>query len=402
MRSLRGVAGRWLLGGLALALAGCGGAAPSGVTIEPIPSSTGQTAPAATVLAPGAATTTAPGFPTLAFAAITERPVPADLAAELQSILDDLAGDAGLSATVMSARGTWSGATGKADAVRAMTIEDQFAIASTTKALVAAQVMVLVEAGELRLDDPAADHLPSDLHFDTNGATIRQLLGQRSGIPNYLPTVDPQLIADPLRLWTPAELLAAVPAERTPAGAHFDYGNTNYVLLGLVIEEVRGRPLAEVLRKGILGIDGVDRLILQPDEIPTVPMAMPNGQSTDALETGGGFLPSLALTSDGPAASMASDSPSLARWWRAFCAGEVVSQASLTQMATMQDGYGLGLYQPDPPGTVGHGGEHIGYTSLAGCLPRDGIVVVVLANRSADVIDVSAIAGPLVDRLRAP
>jgi CubicO group peptidase (beta-lactamase class C family) len=99
---------------------------------------------------------------------------------------------------------------------------------------------------------------------------------------------------------------------------------------------------------------------------------------------------------------MASDSPSLARWWRAFCAGEVVSQASLTQMATMQDGYGLGLYQPDPPGTVGHGGEHIGYTSLAGCLPRDGIVVVVLDNRSADVIDVSAIAGPLVDRLRAP
>ena len=73
-----------------------------------------------------------------------------------------------------------------------MTVDDQFAIASTTKAIVAAQVMQLVEAGELRLDDLAADHLPSDLDFDTNGATIRDLLGQRSGIPDYLPAVDPQ------------------------------------------------------------------------------------------------------------------------------------------------------------------------------------------------------------------
>ena len=299
----------------------------------------------------------------------------------------------------MSAHGTWSGATGKADGVRDLTVDDQFAIASTTKALVAAQVMRLVEAGELGLDDLAADHLPSDLDFDTNGATIRQLLGQRSGILDYLPTVDPQLIAEPLRLWTPAELLAEVPADRTSAGERFEYGNTNYVLLGLVIEEVLGRPIAKVLRDGVLGIDGVERLVYQPDEIPTEPMAMPNGESTDVLETGGGFLPSLALTSDGPAASMASDAPSLARWWRAFCAGEIVSEGSLAEMTTMHDGYGLGLYEPDPPGTLGHGGEHVGYTSLAGCLPDDGVVVVVLAN--ADAVDLSAVAGPLVEVARS-
>ncbi len=91
----------------------------------------------------------------------------------------------------MSAHGTWSGATGKADGVRDVTVDDQFAIASITKSMVAAQVMQLVEAGELGLDDPAADHLPPDLDFDTNGATIRHLLGHRSGIPDYAPTVDP-------------------------------------------------------------------------------------------------------------------------------------------------------------------------------------------------------------------
>ncbi len=370
-------------------------AGPESAPARPTPTGTTTTRPTPT------RTHTASAFPTDAFAVITDGPVPADLAAELQSILNDLAGEVGLSATVMSALGTWNGAAGKADGNREVTVDDQFAIASTTKALVAAQVMQLVEAGELRLDDLAADHLPPNLDFDTNEATIRHLLGQRSGIPDYLPTVDPQLIADPLRLWTPAELLAEVPVDRTTAGERFEYGNTNYVLLGLVIEEVRGEPIANVLRDGVLGINGVERLVYQPDEIPTEPMAMPNGESTDALETGGGFLPSLALTSDGPAASMASDGPSLARWWRAFCAGEIVSEASLGEMTTMHDGYGLGLYEADPAGTVGHGGQHIGYASLAGCLPDDGVVVVVLANRSADAVDLSAVAGPLVNAARS-
>jgi CubicO group peptidase (beta-lactamase class C family) len=321
--------------------------------------------------------------------------VPAELAAEFQKALSDMAGKAGMAATVMSADGTWSGAVGKADGVRDVRVNDQFAIASVTKSVIAAQVMQMVEAGELGLDDLAADHLPQDLDFDSNGATIRQLLGQRSGIPDYFDAVQANLSADQQRVWTPTDLLEMVPAGRATPGTVFNYTNVNYLLLGLVIEQVRGRPLAEVLRDGVLSIDGVERLIYQPDEVPTEPMAMPNGSSTEIFETGGGYLPSLQhATADGPAAAMASDSPSLARWWRAFCAGEIVSQASLTEMTAFQDGYGLGLAELDPPGTVGHSGEHVGYVSLAGCLPEHGAVVVVLSNR---VVDISAIAGPLVD-----
>jgi hypothetical protein len=106
-----------------------------------------------------------------------------------------------------------------------------------------------------------------------------------------------------------------------------------------------------VLRDGVLSIDGVERLIyLSTGEVPTEPMAMPDGESAEILEIGGGYLPSLAhVTSDGPGAAMASDSLFLARWWRAFCAGEIVSEASLTEMSTFRDGYGLGLDGP-PPG----------------------------------------------------
>jgi len=89
---------------------------------------------------------------------------------------------------------------------------------------------------------------------DTNGATIRDLLGHRSGIPDYAGTVN--LSADPLRVWTPAELLAAIPAQRTAPSVESEYGNINYLLLGVVIEAVTGRPMAKVLRDGVLGIDG--------------------------------------------------------------------------------------------------------------------------------------------------
>jgi CubicO group peptidase (beta-lactamase class C family) len=128
-------------------------------------------------------------FPTAAFADISEGPVSEEAAAKFQAILNDMAGRAGVSATVMSADGTWSGATGKADGVRDVWVNDQFAIASTIKSVIAAQVMQMVEAGELALDDPVTDHLPPDLDFDTNEATIRQLLGHRSGIPDYDPAL---------------------------------------------------------------------------------------------------------------------------------------------------------------------------------------------------------------------
>lgn len=157
-----------------------------------------------------------------------------------------------------------------------------------------------------------------------------------------------------------------------------------------------------MLRDGVLDIDGVERLIYQPDEVPTEPMAMPGGQSTAALKKGGGYLPSLAaITADGPAAAMASDAPSLARWWRAFCVGEIVSQASLSEMTTLHDGYGLGLYDIADPyaRAVGHTGEapFRSYVSWAGCLPEEHAVVVVLSNHVVE--DIGGMAEPLVDAL---
>jgi D-alanyl-D-alanine carboxypeptidase len=391
---MRSYHGRVVALALMVAVAGC---APTRGTKD----TAASVEPSATTVASASPSARATAFPTAAFADISEDPVSERAAAEFQAILNDMAGRAGIAATVVSPEGTWSGATGKADGVRDVRVDDQFAIASITKSIIAAQVMQMVEAGELDLDDPAADHLPADLDFDTNGVTIRQLLGHRSGIPGEdFAEEDKRLLTHRRRFWTPAEVLEFVPTERAPAGEAFEYANANYQLLGLIIEQVRGRPVADVLRDGVLNIDGVERLIYQPDEKPTEPMAMPGGQSTAALKKGGGYLPFLAAASaGGAAATMASDAPSLARWWQAFCAGEIVSQGSLNEMTTLHDGYGLGLYDvaESYEQAVGHGGEGIigyDYVSWAGCLPEEHAVVVVLSNR---MIDISGVALPLVE-----
>jgi CubicO group peptidase (beta-lactamase class C family) len=134
-------------------------------------------------------------------------------------------------------------------------------------------------------------------------------------------------------------------------------------------------------------------------------MAMPRGESRDALEEGGGYLPSIAdASSDGPAGAMVSDSLSLARWWRALCAGDIVSEASLTEMSTFYENvdmdYGIGLMNPadEYAQGVGHMGANFGYNSWSACLTEDHLIVVVLTNFDASIFELGR---PLVVAARS-
>ena len=270
-----------------IALAGCAptsSGTETSVSVEPS-------------VAPALASPSRPAetFPTEVFAGLGDEPVSDALAAKLQEVLETSANGDGLTAAVISPAGTWSGATGFAAGHRPMVPNDQMSIAHITQTVVAAQVMQLVEAGELSLDDLAADRLPPGLGFDTNGASIADLLSHRSGLADTLfgPGQWESLTTDPLHAWTIEEELATVGRKRTPAGQSWEFVGTNYLLLGLIIEQVTGRSVAEVLRSGVLSGDGYERLIFQPDERPTQPMAMPLGASADTFDENGGSLPSL-------------------------------------------------------------------------------------------------------------
>lgn len=381
-----------------LVLASCGGNQESSVSTTPSTTPAPSTS-SGSVASTSVVTAESTKFPVHLFAALDEGPVAGALATELQALLETSANGDGLTATLMTPAGTWSGATGFATADRQMTPDDQMIIASITKTIVAAQVMRLVKAGQLSLDDLAADHLPNDLHFDMNGARIVDLLSMRSGIPQYFVDLE-ALVTDPSKVWTAEEKLATVEAARGPVGEDWEYTDTNYLLLGLIIEHVTGRPVAEVLRNGVLAGDEYQRLIYQPDERPTEPMALTlePGATADAFKNGGGYLPSAAMaTMFSTGGGMASDSMSVARWFKALCTGQVVSAASIADMADFDQrpGYGLGLidrsaeYWPHS-GAFGHKGAN---SAVALCFQDSGSVVVVLANTEHDV---DTIAGHLV------
>jgi D-alanyl-D-alanine carboxypeptidase len=402
---------------LGIIFVGCAAAAPAATTAPeptaspvasatPISSATPTAAPTQRSTARPTPTPTAEAyvFPTELFGGLSDEPVSDELAAELQEVLERSANGDGLTATLITPQGTWSGATGMATAERAMVPNDQMSIASITKTLVAAQIMQLVEAGELGLEDLAVDRLPPDLDFDSNGATIADLLSMRSGISEYFADEAEfveALTNDALHVWTTAGKLATVDARRGPVGPEreWEYTGTNFLLLGLIIEQVTGRSVAEVMRSGILSDDGYERLIYQPDEQPTDPMAMPRGASADTLDENGGYLPSLnnatMLTSEG---AIASDAHSLARWFRALCAGEVVSPASLNDMTDFRKrpDYGLGIWDRrseygSTSGALGHTGlQREGYRTAALCFQQPAMVVAVLANDEEHDADTTA------------
>jgi D-alanyl-D-alanine carboxypeptidase len=259
--------------------------------------------------------------------------------------------------------GSWSGAAGVDRELNPMSADAPLPTASVGKTIIAAQVLRLAEQGKLGLDDPAEDHLPSELEsFDMNGATVRHLLGMRSGIP------DPDLpVTEPLP--TKIEYFQTFTDVRyEPAGWSNAYSNTDFVLLEVILEEIAHRPIEEVLRDGVLSGPGLGPL----------------------RQTASGSIAFDAVRE--------SDSASLARWGYELYGGFLLSDASLRQMTDFYDGYGLGAVDFSPlPGldeatmetlpwccydvpAIGHAGAGATDALALVAFPQTDVVVVVQAQ----------------------
>lgn len=396
-----------IVGGLVSACALSASAVPSATTTA----ATGAI-PASPTSSPSAA---APAYTLGHFPDAPAAPLPEATARALQAVLDAAVGRLpGITATVLVAgRGTWSGAAGTADGVHPVEVHSQFAIASNTKTVIAAEVMWLAEQGKLRLSDPVSQDLPPGFDFDTNGATVENLLAMESGIPDPALSEDATtVLADPLRDWTAQQVLASVPAGRDKPGDHFVYEDANYMLLGLVVEEATGMSVAKALRVHILADPRLASLVYQPEERPAGPLALPFlGEQVrpNIVKVGGGYLPSESEASDGSGSGgMASDSEALALWGYLLFGGQLVSEQSLLQMTDFgmgatYDGYGLGVFDQTQIGagfgteSVGNGGwDTGGYSSALAVLPSKGIVISVLTNTAGDP---KGLVFPLVQKL---
>jgi len=270
---------------------------------------------------------------------------------------------------------------------RPMRAPDRFRVGSITKPFVATVVLQLVAEQKLTLDDAVARWLPGAV---PNGEhiTLRQLLNHTSGLfPFGADRVFvTQAFRDPLRAWTPREIIA-IAARHPPTfapGAGWSYSDTNYFVLGLIVERVTGHPLATELERRILAPLG-----LRATSLPARPdIAGPHAH--------GYFLrPLQDVTVGSPsvqwaAGALVSNAHDLARFFRALLGGRLLRPDLLelmeTTVAARQLGpgnaYGLGLQLVgEPCGALwGHTGGSPGYVADA-LNSRDGRrQIVVLAN----------------------
>ncbi|WP_156875734.1 serine hydrolase domain-containing protein [Ornithinimicrobium pekingense] len=292
-----------------------------------------------------------------------------------------------MSGGVVVALGTAEGvllcAAGRADSAGTpLSTGDVFRIASVTKTFTAVLVMQLVEEGRVSLEDQVTDVLPNLTM--AKGVTVRQLLNHSSGLPEFLDTSFEQAVREDFaRSWTAAEVVARLDKgerEFEPPGAQHRYSNTNYLVAGMLVEEVTGQPLSEVLRARITEPLGMGHTGLGPDRpepvtgfAPALPGGNTEGISYRALET-----------ATGAAGGMVSTAADLVTFATALADGQLVSAESLAEMTDFslaEDGMGVGLgLMQDEGGMIHHEGRLGGYGSLMILPSPTNDMVVVLSN----------------------
>ncbi|MFI6322057.1 serine hydrolase domain-containing protein [Nonomuraea sp. NPDC050556] len=243
----------------------------------------------------------------------------------------------------------------------------RFRIGSVTKAFTATVVLQLVAEGKLKLDDPLSAHLPGVVE-QADTVTIKDLLGHTSGVPEHTDDLFDKWgrIAEPERTWTGQDLVdvANKHPRLFPAGTRFAYTNTNFILLGMVIEAVTGRPYTQEITERI-----VRPLGLTSTTTPTSSTAirgkhlhgyvMVDGKPYDVTR----INPTIA----GAAGGIISTTADLDTFFRALFSGRLLRPAELKAMTTVGKGdYGLGLETAKLScGMVyGHGGGVPGYSTV--------------------------------------
>jgi D-alanyl-D-alanine carboxypeptidase len=281
-----------------------------------------------------------------------------------------------------------------------MRADDRFPAGSIGKTFVATSVLQLAELGRFRLDATLPKVLPADVTGRVPNAraiTVRMLLSHRSGLPNWdLPSTDLTAFRNPAKVWKELEELDLA-ANRKPMfspGARYGYSNTNYTLLGLVIEHATGRSWRQEVSDGILKPLGLRATVLRAPGDNALPWPHAhgyfevNGKALDASN----IDPSMAGAAGG--FSFITNVHDLVRFLDGLLAGRLFRRRETLQTmldfkrapdpaSPGQTGYGLGLIHRVFPGgieTIDHYGGSVVYGAYVGRLPLQNATFAAAAN----------------------
>ncbi len=304
----------------------------------------------------------------------------------------------GISAAIILKDGTLiAGAAGQSSVAISLEPDMIFASGSISKTFTAVMILRLAQSHQLDLDDPISKWLPNYENIDPQ-ITIRNLLNHTSGIYNYTesPIID-ELIADGTRNWSPEEILSFVEPPLFQKDEGWSYSNSNYTLLGLIIEAVTRDSAHEFLRQTITESISLENTFFPPhDNLPDATLAHPwmedsSGQLADASgEPRNSFY-----TGAWVAGAIHSSSADIAKFGRSIFNGTLVDSNSLAEMKEFipinsqvfphVGGYGLGLMQFLTIREYwGHSGDFFGYGSMFIHVPQDEIDIAFHVNQTLD------------------
>jgi D-alanyl-D-alanine carboxypeptidase len=281
---------------------------------------------------------------------------------------------------------------------------------SITKTYLATALLRAQARGMVDLDAPVSRYVPGAPGLQ--GLTVRMLLDQTSGLPDYAgtPAWTDAIAAAPDRAWTPEDVLSLVPRDVRAPG-RYEYSNTNYVVAGLVLETVTGTDWRTAVREMVLSPLDLRNTAAAGRGLPITPGTAVDGRGETVLTSSGPYTAVETLA--GPAGAMVATAPDLARFGRALLSGAALAPAQWRQMTAFGGRpahYGLGLAdlgatardQGAPgPYALGNSGEIPGYGATVLLYPRSGTTVAVMSDddRIADDQVAASIARDLgIDR----
>jgi D-alanyl-D-alanine carboxypeptidase len=328
-----------------------------------------------------------------------------------QAILNDMTanGVVGVTMAVMNpTTGVWIGANGKADLftkkdMRSCNISR---VGSTVKMLTATTVLKLAEEGKLDLDAKISEYLQGDVINkieNADKATVRQLLQHSSGIYNYIQNLNFQTASlnDFIRVWKPEDLLRYAYNQKAyfQPGEDVQYSNTGYIMLGMLIEKIEGKPFHKSFEEKLFlpyGLSMTSFAAENPIPGGTVRGYIDIYSNLQVIEStyfsGWDYY-----TADG---GLISNPYDLTKFFHALMAGKIIGKNSLEQMFAWKNpknpdpdffpiSYGLGIFKIITPAGIAymHSGDAVGYYANMIYFPKDNSSIIYAVNSNYGKID---------------
>ena len=281
---------------------------------------------------------------------------------------------------------------------------DMFCIASITKTMTAVLTMQLVEKGKIRLTDNLDSLLPKNVldtlkylnaNFRPSKINLKMLLNHTAALPDISEDsvfVFNNILAFPYKQWNPVEITAAAFDKKidTTLIGQFNYSNTNYLILGLIIEKASGQKYDNLLKTNIFSPSGMGSSFLSGYGDITGKMAP--GYFLDGKD-----VSSYNISWDWSCGGVISTVYDLYSFMHAFNAGSLVNNSSLSSMLTFKNyysdsvasaGMGLGFFHYSWKGinAYGHSGATLGYSSVMYYVPSKNAYLIGYVNEYSNAL----------------